>query len=103
MMRPLPVFLLLVLLGAGGPLANDKPPQPAPLDDLLGRAGRFVVRYEEECSAVVAEEHYVQDLVTPSRRPPPPNLAAGPYHRELVSDVLLVQLPDGTFRGFRDV
>ena len=97
------------------------------LDDLLDRAALYVVRYEKECSAVVAEEHYTQDLKSSdarnirggvvgdshpandrrmwdngrtSRRERSPE---GPTHRELVSDVLMIQLPDETWFGFRDV
>jgi hypothetical protein len=107
--------------------AAPPPPQRTYLDDVLDRAALYVVRYEKECSAVVAEEHYVQDLKAPgrpqgsggavgdahpgddrrfwdngatSRREKAPT---GPTHRELVSDVLMVQLPDQNWFGFRDV
>ena len=97
------------------------------LQDVLDRAALYVVTYEKECSAVVAEERYHQDVVSADRGdtragvvdaaqvPSDPRSwsrgvdasrdprSAGSTHRELVSDVLLVQLPDQSWFGFRDV
>ena len=126
--------LLLGILTAstfvpGWPAAGEAPitPQRTPLSDALDRAALYVVRYEAECSAVVAEEHYTQDLKwgcrdaqgggalgdarpgseqrfwDPSRPTHREKGPTGPSHRELVSDVLMVVLPDQTWAGFRDV
>jgi hypothetical protein len=104
MKRLLPLLgCLAAVLGSGGMQAAERGIQRTPLDDLLERAGQYVVRYERECSAIVAEERYMQDLVASPGRALPASAATGPTHRELVSDVLMVQLPDETFFGFRDV
>jgi hypothetical protein len=100
--------------------------QRTPLQDVLDRAALYVLKYEKECSAVVAEERYRQDLEWPSPKKQGRRLGdaqraddkrlwddaptrsrikgyTGPTHRELLSDVLMVQLPDQTWVGFRDV
>lgn len=104
--------LVLVLLAFTIPLAAAAPQRTA-LDELLDRAAAYVVKFEKECSAVVAEEHYTQDVRAGCRRGaaggvrgnarPRPSEPTGPTHRELLSDVLMVQLPDRTWVGFRDV
>jgi hypothetical protein len=74
--------------------AADKPT----LDGVLARVGDYVVRYERELSGIVAEEQYIQDTAISDR----PHL----IHRELKSDLLLVQTQgrDGQgFIQFRDV
>jgi hypothetical protein len=81
--------------------------QPAALDDLIGRAGRYVVEYQDALALIVLEEHYVQSEVRPPGGPPRPT-ASGPRdtiraRRELRSDVLLVRSGDGLpWRTFRD-
>ena len=124
---PAPLFITLVVTALLAPAASARA-QRTPLDDILDRAGAYVSRYEKECSAVVAEEHYRQDLKWPGPRKatqvgpdrdarPADNkrmwddaptrgrikAPTGPTHRELLSDVLMVQLPDQTWVGFRDV
>ena len=83
---------LLALAAAAS--AADKPT----LDDVLARVGDYVVRYERELSGIVAEEHYTQAT----------DMSDRPYltHRELKSDLLLVQAQGRDGRGFiqfRDV
>lgn len=87
--------------------------QRTSFEDLLDRAALYVLRYEKECSAVVAEEHYTQDIDwvtkddvkggTIGDAHPANRRQQGPTHRELLSDVLMIQLPDETWFGFRDV
>ena len=64
---------------------------------ILDRVTDYVVRYQQEISGVVAEEHYVQDSDKSER----------PYvtHRELRSDLLLVResLTDGAVERLRAV
>jgi hypothetical protein len=110
------------------PLGAGRAPQRSYLDDVLDRAAAYVVRFEKECSAVVAEERYLQELsrgckratgmavgasVPSSERGLPGTLRSsgigerrvneGPTRRELLSDILLVQLPDESWTGFRDI
>jgi hypothetical protein len=100
--------------------------QRTPLSDLVERAGAYVLAFEQRFSALVAEEHYLQQLKTAARdvkggpafdtRELAGSLSSGggtidevagahlgKTRREMVSDVLLVQLPDKTWFGFRDV
>lgn len=72
----------------------DKPS----VTDVLARVGDYVVRYERELSGIVAEERYAQTADIADR----PQLT----HRELKSDLLLIQAQgrDGQgFIQFRDV
>src|SRR5256885_1375960 len=83
------VLLVLALLIA----ADDRPPLPV----ILARVTDYIVRYQKEISGVVAEERYVQDSDKSDR----------PFvtHRELKSDLLLVQMDGGpeAYVQFRDV
>jgi hypothetical protein len=75
-------------------VAADKPV----LTDVLARLGDYVVRYERDLAGIVAEERYEQTADIYDR----PQLT----HRELKSDLLLVQARgrDGEgFVQFRDV
>jgi hypothetical protein len=83
------------------------------LDDLLDRATRYVLAYEQAFTLLIADELYVQEI----RRPPNPGtnlsrtnpgggmLAGGPMKiQELKSDFLLVQLGEGAgWMQVRDV
>jgi hypothetical protein len=85
--------VVLGILFAGIPglrAANDRPA----LKVVLGRAGDYVVRFERELATLVAEEHYIQEVV-----------GAEPIeHRELRSDLLFVsQLGAHRYVEFRDV
>lgn len=74
-------------------VAEDRPP----LAIVLQRVGDYVVRYQEQVSGVVAEEHYIQNSDKSDR----------PFvtHRELKSDLLLVRTEGETngYVQFRDV
>jgi hypothetical protein len=114
-------FLPVVLAGV---------PQHTPLTDLIERAGAYVLDYEKRFSTLVAEERYIQQVKPPGPRdagggpafdardlvggavPTQPGeqvvtmareKQTGAKRREMRSDVLLVQLPDKTWFGFRDV
>ena len=66
----------------------------SPLQEVLARAGDYVVRFERDLSTIVGEERYAQDVVG----------GAAALHRDLVSDLLLLR-PSGSNRyvQFRDV
>jgi hypothetical protein len=67
--------------------------QPS-LGQILDRLGAYLVDYEQRLSALVAEEHYTQALMT---------RAGTPAERVLESDYVLVRLPGGlAWLGFRD-
>jgi len=68
----------------------------SPLQDVLARAGDYVVRFERDLSTIVGEERYAQDVVGGD--------GDATLHRELVSDLLLLR-PSGSNRyvQFRDV
>jgi hypothetical protein len=81
--------------------------QQAPaLSDLLAGAAKYVDSYARQLAGVVFEEKYVQDVryrtaLRPGVQRAP---AAGPDHRELRSDLLLIR-PAGAdnWQQFRDV
>jgi hypothetical protein len=90
------LFVVAVLLATSiAARAADREPT---LSDVLARVGDYVVRYENELSGIVAEEHYSQVGDISDR----PHLTK----RELKSDLLLVRA-EGTdgegFIQFRDV
>ncbi len=95
------VVLLSLWALSAGPSAQRR---GRALDDLLDRATRYVLAYEQSFSLLVADETYLQEI----RRPPNPGtnlsrsnpgggmLAGGPMKiQELRSDFLLVQLGEG--------
>lgn len=80
----LPVLPVIV---ASGPVVYAER-----VPEIVVRASRYVDRFVQDFSNVVAEERYVQESAYPRRR------------RELVSDFLLVTLPGSIGRyQFRDV
>ncbi len=103
-----------------GPLDPDVPATGAfAVHNLVRGLGAYVGMFEREFSSAVAEERYVQ-LVRPWRgNPVSPRderalewaerdgdvQASGPIisRRQLLSDVLLVQLPGKRWMGYRDV
>jgi hypothetical protein len=98
-----PAFVVLLSLAAASASPSAQR-QGRALDDLLDRATRYVLAYEQSFSLLVAHETYVQEI----RRPPNPGtnlsrsnpgggmLAGGPMKvQELRSDFLLVQLGEG--------
>ncbi len=115
---------------AGG--ERPAPGQRSVYDDLVKRAQAYVFAYEKRLTAIVAEERYLQEVKAPEPQPkgvgprgPGSGLqdaiaeaallpkigqgaqvgASAPSRqtRRMVSDVLMVQLPDRTWYGFRDV
>lgn len=68
--------------------------QPA-VDRLLRQAGAYVGAFEQQITAIVSEETYVQDSIDRAR-----NRIA---HRELRSDFSLVRGDRGVYVEFRDV
>ena len=86
-------LVVLTLLFSVPVFADDRPP----LAVILARVGDYVVRFQQQISGMVAEEHYVQNSDKSER----------PFvtHRELKSDLLLVK-SEGETNGyvqFRDV
>ena len=97
--------------------------QRTPLTEVLERAALYVAEYEKTARVLVAEEDYLQEVKTGARdargMPPVEELSlwsrrapldmmaggqkSGPKRRRLRSDFLMVQLPDRTWFGFRDV
>lgn len=101
--------------------ANAATLGPTDIPSLTTNLANYAETFQQEFSAMVAEEHYVQ-LIHPWRGNPKnpegePALAwdenagsqaagkGGPIisRRQLLSDVLLVQLADGQWHGYRDV
>jgi hypothetical protein len=99
-MRGLLVYIcaILAILTAPALRADDQAPT---LKDMLTRVGDYVVRYENDLSAIVAEEHYIQKETDFSQPPPRRPL---PRRRELRSDLLLVRAAGSEgYVQFRDV
>ncbi len=89
--RLAPVVVACVL--AASARADDRPPLTA----ILQQIADYVVRYQQQISGLVAEEHYVQNSDKSDR----------PFvtHRELTSDLLVVRTQGETngYVQFRDV
>src|SRR6185312_15072142 len=75
------------------------------VDEVLTRAGEYVVRYQHDFGGVVAQETYEQDARPAPRFDRHGSLTTGAgKHRELKSDVLLVHPQGGDqWIQFRDV
>jgi VWFA-related protein len=75
--------------------------QEPSIADVMARVGAYAAAFEHQLSNIVAEERYVQDIRQVNLMP---GRFAAESHRELRSDVLLVQ-PGGTgsYVAFRDV
>jgi hypothetical protein len=97
-MRPAPVGVALVVFASA--LATAQEPT---LDEVLARAAKYVRELQSQLSGIVIEEQYQQNIVGSSDLT---SSRSGPAitHRELKSDLLLVQ-PSGSDRWvqFRDV
>jgi hypothetical protein len=85
---------------------------PSPTEEIVARAGVYVIGFVQRFSNIVAEERFVQDarrVAVPGKRvkggDPKELIAPGvTLHRELVSDYLLVKPPGATdWQTFRDV
>ena len=81
--------------------------QTPTLDSILARAGRYVARFVDEFSNVVAEERYVQDTLGNLSVVPPGRGLTAPLplsrRREIKSDFLLVRVDGFDWLPFRDV
>jgi hypothetical protein len=85
-------LLAALLLTAAAGRTDD-----LPLEELLRRAGAYVVDYEQRFSVIVAEEEYMQYLLATRGAVPRRS-------RSLRSDILFVRVPgDIRWLGFRDV
>ena len=89
---------------AGSAASAIPAPDPS-LDPLLSNVGAYVARFVSEFVDLIGEERYTQDVVAGGSllaRPSAP--AAGPTHRELKSDFLIVKT-GGPLQwvSFRDV
>jgi hypothetical protein len=88
-----------------------------PVDQLVSRAGAYAQRFEQAIPALVAEEHYVQLSKAGPTPPPGPRLEpalawnVSPKSsrstilasRNLRSDALMIQGPEGRWAHYRDV
>ena len=118
--RPLQVWQRCGLVPGAAPLPLPAP-EPVGVDpgDMAERLADYAERFEREIAAVVAEERYVQ-VIHPWRGNPSgpqgePALAwrepgdkgkqGGPIisRRQLLSDVVMVQLKDRQWLSYRDV
>jgi hypothetical protein len=97
MRRSSSALAALVLIAA--PLQAQEPS----LDEVLARAGAYVVEFQRSLSGIVAEEQYVQDVRYPLGTSTRTNQLL-PTHRELKSDLLMVKPVGGDrWMQFRDV
>jgi hypothetical protein len=85
------LFVVVALTG----LTFAAPRQDVPLETLLDRLASYIETYEEALSAVVSEEHYVQDVSGQS--------SLWPSTRVLKSDFLLTKAAEVGWVAFRDV
>ncbi|MGH9254114.1 MAG: hypothetical protein ACRD3C_06040 [Vicinamibacterales bacterium] len=101
---------LWVTLGSAHPIAASQALAPTNLEELLASAARYVVDFEAAFSRAVAEERYLQQVITTKT----PKAVSGTMRddvperrierRELRSDFLLVKLPEqNQWIPFRDV
>lgn len=94
-------FVVALALAAAAATPVRLPAAGPTTDEVLARAGIYVNDYFKRFSSVVAEERFVQEAAPLLVRGVPPRL---PVRRELVSDYLLVKIPeDGYWHAFRDV
>lgn len=93
----------LLLIGAAMTITSA---QPATLDEVLARAASYVSAYQKRLQGIVAEETYVQNVITNIGGRPAATTRARLTRdgRRLRSDVLLVKLgEDDWWLQFRDV
>jgi hypothetical protein len=97
----LALFVVLIV-GTAAPALRA---QAVTVEDVLARAGEYVVHYQHDFAGVVAEETYTQDARSPQRFNRFGSLKGGVLeHRELKSDLLLVRPQGGDqWIQFRDV
>lgn len=86
------VALVLTVTGVAG--------QEPTINEVLARAANYVAAYKQRLAGIVAEEHYLQQVIAASR----PGRASNRQFRELRSDLLLVKPGDNeSWLQFRDV
>ena len=101
---------LWVFLGSAPLIGVSQEPSPPSVEELLARAAKYVVDFETAFSKAVAEERYLQQVITTKA----PNAVSGTIRddvperrverRELRSDFMLVKLPEqNQWVPFRDV
>jgi hypothetical protein len=101
---------LWVILDSALLIGISQEPSPPRVEELLARAAKYVVDFETAFSKVVAEERYLQQVITTKA----PNAVSRTIRddaperrverRELRSDFLLVKLPEqNQWVPFRDV
>ncbi|MGH3117387.1 MAG: hypothetical protein ACRD09_10220 [Vicinamibacterales bacterium] len=102
-------LLLAVTLVRATVSPQAEPSQAAPtLEEVLSRAGSYVLRFERAIPSVVAEEHYQQRLVMPVQQQSFGGRGTRPedqhQRRELKSDFLMVRSQEtDLWIPFRDV
>lgn len=107
---------LAVLLASALPGVATAQSAPPALADVVARVVTYVRDYEQRFSALVAEEHYVQELTSASAPPATggslspvnpvggmPSTGSGRARRVLKSDYLIARHEDGGWMPFRDV
>lgn len=88
--------LFLALLATAGPLAGAAAQGRSSLQDVLARAGAYVVEYGEALATIVADEEYVQELVAADGRVL--------ERRVLDAEIVFVRLADSReWQAFRNV
>jgi hypothetical protein len=99
-----------VTLASAHPIAASQTLTPPTLAELLTRAARYVVDFEMAFSKAVAEERYLQQVITTKTAPAVSGTLRDDIperrveRRELRSDFLLVKLPEqNSWIPFRDV
>jgi hypothetical protein len=104
------LLALWLALGSVHPMGISQAPALPRLQDLLARAARYVVDFETAFAKTVAEERYLQQVITTQA----PRAISGTLRddvpqqrverRELRSDFLLIKLPEqNQWIPFRDV
>lgn len=95
-----PVILTALMLYPRGQVVDAQDAAVSPTAALVSRVGAYVQRFESEFSNVIAEERYEQTVMRNSRMP----IGGAPARREMLSDFLLVRLPEPIgWAPFRDV
>ena len=114
-------FAVAVMLASILGIASTQARTTPALADVMSRVGRYVERYGEEASVLIAVEHYAQRTQTGSHAQPTSSIVRQPVgngptsigfhsevvstYRNLVSEFALVRSPSSSagWVGFRDV
>lgn len=90
------VRTVVVACAACAGVGASSAPQTPDLQTLLSRAAAYIDTYEHQLSAVVAEEIYDQSVGSDNDR------AVKNQHRQLQSDLMLIDLGEAAWVQFRD-